>query len=90
MGLILTQISNMHAKGVSEKNGFALPILKLTPRETEILQLIAHGLTNKQLEDELGISPDTAESHRSNIIKKLRAKNISNAVAIALRNGIIK
>ncbi len=44
---------------------------KLTPREDEILKLVAKGLSSKEIADIHGISVNTVENHRANIIKKL-------------------
>jgi DNA-binding CsgD family transcriptional regulator/tetratricopeptide (TPR) repeat protein len=63
----------------------AEPILGLTPRETEVLTLVAHGLTNREIADELVISVKTASVHVSHILRKLDAPNRREAAAIAHR-----
>jgi DNA-binding CsgD family transcriptional regulator/tetratricopeptide (TPR) repeat protein len=60
-------------------------ILGLTPRETEVLALVAHGLTNREIADELVISVKTASVHVSHILRKLDAPNRLEAAAIAHR-----
>ena len=60
-------------------------ILDLTPRETEVLQLVARGLTNREIADELVISVKTASVHVSHILRKLDAPNRLEAAAIADR-----
>ncbi|MCW5908661.1 MAG: response regulator transcription factor [Chitinophagales bacterium] len=72
-----------------KKNGKHKVAEPLSKREKQILWLMADGLTDKEIAKKLAISHDTAESHRSNIIKKLNAKNVSNAIVIALRQNII-
>jgi DNA-binding CsgD family transcriptional regulator/tetratricopeptide (TPR) repeat protein len=62
-------------------------ILGLTPRETEVLALVAHGLTNREIADELVISVKTASVHVSHILRKLDAPNRLEAAAIAHRLG---
>lgn len=57
---------------------------RLTPREREVLQLIANGNTNKQVGCELGISGRTVEVHRANVMRKLGARNSSDLVRIVL------
>ena len=57
----------------------------LTPRETEVLALVAHGLTNREIADELVISVKTASVHVSHILRKLDAPNRLEAAAIAHR-----
>jgi DNA-binding CsgD family transcriptional regulator len=59
--------------------------LGLTPRETEVLTLVAHGLTNREIADELVISVKTASVHVSHILRKLDAPNRVEAAAIAHR-----
>jgi DNA-binding CsgD family transcriptional regulator len=61
----------------------------LTPRETEVLALLAQGRTNRQIGAELYISEKTASVHVSNIIAKLAASGRTEAVAIAARRGLL-
>ena len=61
----------------------------LTPREVEVLQLIARGLTNKAIGAELEISDRTVQGHIANIFEKLSAESRTDAVMIALRAGWI-
>lgn len=56
----------------------------LTPRETEVLVLLVQGMSNKDMAEELGISPRTIEIHRGHMMDKLRARSASDAVRIAL------
>ncbi len=60
----------------------------LTPREKEVLGLIAQGKRNKELSQLLDLSTKTVEKHRSNIIKKLRIENPKILPALA-RNAVI-
>ena len=60
----------------------------LTPRELEVLRLMAEGLTNQQIADRLFLSRRTATSHASNILAKLDLPSRTAAVAWALRNGV--
>ena len=59
----------------------------LTPRETEILQLIARGYANKLVADRLKIREDTVKAHVSSILFKLNASDRTHAVTIALQRG---
>jgi DNA-binding NarL/FixJ family response regulator len=63
---------------------------RLTPREREILQLLAEGKSNKEVATILGISVNTAEAHRANIMTKLDFHSITELVVYAVRNKIIK
>jgi DNA-binding NarL/FixJ family response regulator len=69
-------------------NGF-FPEVALTPRESEVLSLVARGFGNKEVGDVLGTAPGTVKAHVQSILSKLGAKDRTHAVAIALRRGII-
>jgi len=62
---------------------------RLTPREREILQLLAEGKSNKEVATLLGISVNTAEAHRANIMVKLDLHSLPELVVYAIRNKII-
>jgi DNA-binding NarL/FixJ family response regulator len=62
---------------------------RLTPREREIVQLLAEGKSNKEVADRLNISVKTAETHRANIMRKLQLNAFSELVRYAIRNRII-
>ncbi|RDE08917.1 response regulator transcription factor [Pelagibacterium lacus] len=57
---------------------------QLTPREREVLQLIANGQSNKEAGRELGISPRTIEVHRARVMEKLGARNTADLIRIIL------
>src|SRR6201987_5023457 len=61
----------------------------LTPREREILQLVAEGKSNKDVANLLNLSVYTVETHRSNIMEKLHLKGIPELILFAVRKGII-
>jgi two-component system, NarL family, nitrate/nitrite response regulator NarL len=63
--------------------------LPLTPREMEVLQLVAEGLTNRRIAGRLGISEHTAKFHVNAILGKLGASSRSEAVAQAARLGLV-
>jgi DNA-binding NarL/FixJ family response regulator len=65
------------------------PKSRLTPREREIVQLLAEGRSNKEVADRLNISVKTAETHRANIMRKLQLASFSELVRYAIRNKII-
>ncbi len=69
-------------------NGF-FPEVALTPREIEVLSLVARGFGNKEVADVLGTAPGTVKAHVQSILSKLGAKDRTHAVTIALRRGII-
>lgn len=61
----------------------------LTPREREVVILLAEGLSNKEIALRLGIAPDTAKFHVARVIDKLDATGRTDAVAHAARRGVI-
>ena len=61
----------------------------LSPRETEVLQLIAQGLTNKEIAKKLVIAPSTAKRHTVNIYNKLGISNRAEATIKAYELGIV-
>jgi two-component system, NarL family, response regulator len=61
----------------------------LTGRETEVLRLIVQGMRNKEIAARLNISEETAQSHVKNILAKLSVHDRTEAVAIAIRRGIV-
>ena len=61
----------------------------LTPREREILQLVAEGYSSPEVAEKLFISPRTVDTHRSNLMAKLGLKNQTELVQYALRRGLI-
>ena len=61
----------------------------LTPREVEVLRLLASGIANKQIADCLGISDNTVKFHVAAILGKLGAASRTEAVAIGIRDGLI-
>jgi DNA-binding NarL/FixJ family response regulator len=65
-------------------------LAKLTPREREVLHLLAQGKTNRQVAAHLGITTKTAETHRARIISKLELHSVSDLVRYAIRHGIIQ
>ncbi len=71
----------------SETERFSLP---LTPRELEILKLIARGKSAKEIARELDISVRTAETHRQNVRRKLDARNAAELTMIAVRHGLVR
>lgn len=62
----------------------------LTPREREIVQLVAEGKSSKEAASMLGLSVKTIEAHRANIMKKLRLRSVSDLVRYAIRNKIVE
>ena len=82
---VLQQFQELSSK--SEEAAFISP---LTPREIEILEFIAKGYLNKQIAAELGISEQTIKNHVTSILRKLNANARTEAVVVAIKQGLIK
>jgi DNA-binding NarL/FixJ family response regulator len=82
---VLQQFQELTSR--SEAEAFISP---LTPREIEILQYIAKGYLNKQIAAELGISEQTIKNHVTSILRKLNANARTEAVVVAIKQGLIK
>ena len=61
----------------------------LTPREMEVLQLIVHGKSNKEIATVLGLSANTVNVHRANIMQALEVHNTADLVVCAVRTGLV-
>jgi len=81
-------ISNVVVGAYRERG--ELPRDPLTPREREVLQLIAEGKSTKQVAEVLGITVKTAESHRSRIMSKLEIHEKAGLVRYAIKQGLIQ
>jgi RNA polymerase sigma factor (sigma-70 family) len=62
---------------------------ELTPREREVLALVAEGRTSREIADDFGISPRTVETHRESLMKKLGIGTIAGLTRFALEAGVI-
>ncbi len=62
----------------------------LSPRESQILQLIAEGLTTKEIASNIGISAKTVESHRARMMQKLNVHETASLVRYAVRRGLVQ
>ena len=82
---VLQQFQELSSR--SEAEAFISP---LTPREIEILRYIAQGFLNKQIAAELGISEQTIKNHVTSILRKLNANARTEAVVVAIKQGLIK
>ena len=67
-----------------------VPHLRLTPREREVVQLLAEGKSTKGVARTLGISAKTADTHRTNVMRKLRLHSQAELVRYAIRNNLIQ
>lgn len=66
------------------------PSARLSPREREVLELLARGASNKEIASALNISENTVKNHLKRIMEKLHLENRVQVVAYALREGLVK
>lgn len=86
-----SSLSDILARQILRKNKreAVLDSKNITEREREILQLIVKGLSNKEIAEELIVSKRTVDNHRSNLMRKMRAKNTADIVRIAILEELI-
>jgi DNA-binding NarL/FixJ family response regulator len=65
------------------------PTEKLSPRENQVLALVASGYSNQEIADELNIAHNTVKNHLRSILSKLEVKNRAQAAAYAVRHGLV-
>ncbi len=82
-----TQTTPDHKIITSSNLAQALQVL--TPRELEILKLVAEGFTNQEIADQLTLSIKTVQAHRANVMEKLDLRDVTHLVRFALRYGLI-
>jgi DNA-binding NarL/FixJ family response regulator len=83
---LLTEFTSL-AKRAEEKQN--LPAPKLTERELEVLKLVAQGMSNREIANELFISENTVKNHVRNILEKLHLHNRMEAVIYAVRERLL-
>ena len=62
---------------------------EFTPREIEIVKMIAEGLNSREISVQLVLSEHTIHTHRKNIVRKLGVKNVAHLVHYAWQNGLL-
>jgi len=76
--------------GEPARNENSLPLPRLTAREREIIQLLAEGYVNKDIATRLNISVKTAETHRTNIMRKIDVHSLPDLTRFAIRNHLVE
>jgi DNA-binding NarL/FixJ family response regulator len=86
-----SRVSDLIMDGYKRHRPGPLPnnLTRLSPREREVVQLVSEGKASKEIATILNVSLATAETHRSNIFRKLRLHSIAELVLYAVRNEII-
>jgi len=73
-----------------ERNGDDARFDPLTPRESEVVKLVAEGMTTREIADALFISPKTVERHRANVLEKLGMRDRVDLTRYAIRRGLVE
>ena len=68
----------------------SMPPVNISPREKQIIELLADGLNSGEIAGQLHISLKTVEAHRHNILKKTGCKNSAHLTLYSVRTGLIK
>ena len=87
-----TRVTQMVLNGYLHQEKEGRPSVKavLTPREREVIQLLAEGKTSKEVAVALKLSVKTAETHRTNLMRKLDLHSVADLTLYAIRNGIVQ
>jgi DNA-binding NarL/FixJ family response regulator len=80
--------SSPRAQDTADKR-IAAELQVLTPRELEVLTLVAQGNTNQEIADQLTLSIKTVQAHRANVMDKLGLRDITHLVRFAIKHGLI-
>ena len=65
------------------------PNIVLTAREIEVLEMLSHGLSSKDISERLYISPNTVEYHRKQLLRKTSSHNVAELIGNAFRTGLL-
>jgi DNA-binding NarL/FixJ family response regulator len=83
------RLARRPAPATFEKNAAAIASLGITPREEEVLALLANGKSNKEIAQKLGVSPNTVKTQVASLYQKLEAQRRTQAVQKARELGLI-
>ena len=78
-----------HDHEMMNASSLAQALRVLTPREVEVLRMVAEGRTNQEIADQLTLSIKTVQTHRANVMEKLDLRDITQLVRFAVRHGLI-
>jgi len=88
-GGIARELPTSNGSELARETGAPVPRSLLTPREMEVLRLMADGLTTREIGNQLGMRFKTAACHRNRILQKFAVRSTVTAVRSAIRKGLI-
>ena len=86
---LITEFKDLSAGAAPQPSAAAAEADLISPREAEVLHLVAQGATNKEIADSLFISENTVKTHLRSIMEKLHLANRSQAAAYAIKRGLV-
>lgn len=87
--LIRAYVEDAAPASPAQASNLAQELQVLSPRELEVLRLVAEGRTNQEIADQLVLSIKTVQAHRANVMEKLGMHDITKLVRFAVRHGLI-
>jgi DNA-binding CsgD family transcriptional regulator len=88
--LVLRLLARITSQKRTRRRQHPLPGTPLTGREVEVLQMLANGMSNKQIAPAIGLSIRTVESHRNHIRHKMKFESFSDLMRFAIRNHLVE
>jgi ligand-binding sensor domain-containing protein/DNA-binding CsgD family transcriptional regulator len=85
----LLRLGEKRERALEEQLGSGAELAALTPRQKEILQLLAEGLSTREIAELLGVSIKTVEAHRSNLMERLEIYDVPGLVRLAIRSRLV-
>jgi DNA-binding CsgD family transcriptional regulator len=87
--LEIQRLSQKREEALEQKLGSEAELAVLTPRQKEVLQLLAEGHATKEIAERLGVSVKTVEAHRANLMERLEIHDVPGLVRLAIRSGLV-
>jgi ligand-binding sensor domain-containing protein/DNA-binding CsgD family transcriptional regulator len=85
----LLRLGEKREQALEERLGNEAELAVLTPRQKEVLQLLAEGLSTRAIAERLGVSVKTVEAHRSNLMERLEIYDVPGLVRLAIRSRLV-
>jgi DNA-binding CsgD family transcriptional regulator len=85
----IQRLSEKREQALEQKLGSEAELAVLTPRQKEVLQLMAEGHPTKEIAERLGVSIKTVEAHRANLMDRLDIHDVPGLVRLAVRSNLV-